>query len=119
MKHFGLEVSYRDLGSHDDTIGANNINVDIESFDVCARGILPVSQRIALFAKAGYANISNDGTLDVGGTLQNFDEDDWELMYGVGVEFKLLKKFGLRAEWETYDVDGDLNSLSAGAFFRF
>jgi len=119
LKHFGLEASYRDLGSHDDTMGADSISVDIEAFDLCARGIIPFGKRFAVFGKAGYANISVDGNLDIGGSISDFDEDDWELMYGVGVDIKLLKFLGIRAEWETYDVEDDLNSFSAGAYFRF
>jgi OOP family OmpA-OmpF porin len=119
IKWVGVEASYRDLGTHSDTSGADSIDVDIEAFDVNARGILPLGKVIGLFGKVGYGLISTDGSLDVGGSISDFDEDDWELMYGAGVDVYIFKRLGLRAEWEEYDVEDSLNSLSVGAFFRF
>ncbi len=119
FKFFGLEASYRDLGTHMQTVGTSTVDVDLDSFDVEARGILPIG-KLKLFAKVGYALIGQDGTFDDNGTLSSIDEDDWELLYGVGAEFHFGGFFGLRAEWETYDVSSaDLNSFSAGAVFRF
>lgn len=118
IRFVGVEASYRDLGTFQESGMTSSVDADIEAFDVSARGMLPLGL-VTLFARAGYANISFDGTLDVGGSVTDFNEDDWELFYGVGIEFGIGSHFGIRAEWETYDVDDDLNSLSAGAYFRF
>ena len=118
-RSFDLEVSYRDLGTHQQTIGANTVDAEITAYDIAARGVLPLGKRIQLFGKAGLARVEIDGSLDAGGLVQNLDVDDWDPIYGVGLDFKLTNSIGLRAEWETYEVDDDLNSLSAGAFFHF
>ncbi len=118
IRWLGLEASYRELGNLQQTVPGATFDIDVEAFDVAARAIAPVGI-VSLFAKAGYANIALDGSLDVGGTITDFDEDEWELFYGVGVDIHLGKRFGLRAEWEEYDTDDDLNTLSGGAFFRF
>jgi len=47
------------------------------------------------------------------------DADDWELLYGVGVGLKLGERFGIRAEWESWDVETSLDAYSLGAFVRF
>ena len=116
---FDLEISYRDLGTHQQTIGLNTVDVEITAYDLALRGLLPVAKRISLFGKAGYARVEFDGSLDVGGLVESFDSDDWDPIYGVGFDIKLTDSIGLRAEWEIYDVDDDLNSLSAGAFLHF
>lgn len=110
LKFLGVEASYRDLGKHSDSGGAGSVDVDLTAIDLSARGILPLGRVVSLFAKVGYANIQSDGDIDV---------DEWEPLYGAGIDIHLLKWIGVRAEWEEYDIDESLNSLSVGAFFRF
>jgi len=118
LKFVGVEASYRDQGSFSESDALTTIKADIKSYDIAARGILPLGSLVELFAKAGYANLNSDGYIDQGLTSASFDESDWELMYGVGVGLN-FGKFGVRAEYETYDVDTDLNSVSLSGLFRF
>lgn len=119
FKFVGVEASYRDLGSHSDTAGANSVKADLEAYDLSVRGILPVGKKIQLFAKVGYANISSKGSFTIDEAVSTFDEDNWQMLYGVGVDWTFFMGLGVRAEWETYDVDTSLNSLSVGAYWRF
>jgi OOP family OmpA-OmpF porin len=118
-KFFGIEASYRDLGTHQQTVGLNMIDLDLDAIDLSARAKLDIGKRLTVFAKAGYANIGASGSFDFDGVPEDIDEDEWELIYGVGVDVNLGGRFGLRAEWEEYDIDDTLNSFSAGVFFRF
>lgn len=115
IKFVGLELSYRDLGSVSESSGGSSVDAQIEVYDAAVRGILPLGKFFGLFAKAGYANISTDGTLN----SSDFDESAWELYYGAGLEINFGKHFGIRAEWEEFDVESSLNSFSGGAFVRF
>jgi len=115
IKFFGGELSYRDLGNYNETSGSSSIDASIKAYDASVRGILPLGKLFSIFAKAGYSNISTSGFFD--GTV--VDESDWKLFYGVGVDLNLGEHMGVRTEWEQYDVDQSLNSLSLGAFFRF
>ena len=108
----------RDLGSHAGTDGDDSISTDIKAADLSARGILPLGKRFELFAKLGYANISEDGQFDIGDVQDSIDGSSWELLYGVGVGVKVWK-LTIRAEWEEYDVESSLNSFSLGAAFNF
>jgi len=119
FKFVGIEASYRDLGKHDDTTGANTVHADLEAYDVSVRGVLPIGMRMQLFAKVGYADISAKGSYDVEGVISKFDNSDWQTLYGAGLDFHLVLGFGLRAEWEKYKVDTSLNSFSVGAYWRF
>ena len=118
MKFVGVEASYRDMGSYAETDTLNSVNADIKSYDISARGILPLGKMVELFAKIGYGNVNADGTISQGLTELSFDESDWELLYGVGVGVN-FGKFGVRAEYEAYDVDEDLSSVSLGVLYRF
>ena len=119
FKFLGLEASYRDLGQHEQTVGMSLVNLDLEAIDLSARATLPLGKLISVYGKAGYANITAEGSFDLNGAISLVDSDEWELMYGVGVDINFGKHFGVRGEWETFDVDDDLNSFSAGAFFKF
>jgi len=118
MKYLGVEASWRDLGTHSGTFGDATLESDLEGLDLSALGRIPLG-RVTLFGKVGYANITEDFTYNDGITTITGDNDDWELMYGVGVDIRILPHLGIRAEWEEYDVDASLNSFSAGAWFKF
>jgi OOP family OmpA-OmpF porin len=110
IKFVGLELSYRDMGTFED----GGFGTDLTSYDAAVRGIIPL-KFLELFGKIGYADIKAEGE-DSG---VSFDESEWELFYGVGIGFNFGSHFGIRAEWETYDTDENLNTFSAGALFKF
>jgi len=110
VKFVGIELSYRDLGTFEDS----GINADLLIYDASIRGIIPLKW-LELFGKVGYANIDVNG--EAGGV--SLDDRDWNLFYGAGVGFNFGKHFGVRAEWETYDTDDSLDTFSAGALFKF
>ena len=112
LKFVGLEFSYRDLGTFEDSNAS--FDADLTSYDGAVRGIIPIGF-LELFGKVGYASVSAEG----GVSGVSFDEEDWELFYGAGIGFNFGGHFGVRAEWETYDTDEDLNTFSLGALFKF
>lgn len=119
IKYFGVELTYYDLGSYSESSDEFSLDSDIEVFDLAARGILPLGERFALFARLGYSSVQVDvreqgllGSVSADGT-------DWRLLYGIGVGLKLGKRFGIRAEWESWDVETSLDAWSVGAVIRF
>jgi hypothetical protein len=118
-KFFGLEASYRDLGTHADSSAAAALATDITAGDISARGVLPLGKVVELFGKVGYANIALDGNLEILQQDNRINESDWELMYGAGIGINLGKHFQIRGEWEVYDVETTLNSASLGAVIKF
>ncbi|HXV75858.1 MAG TPA: porin family protein [Candidatus Polarisedimenticolaceae bacterium] len=119
-RFFGVEVSYRDMGDFSEVHGLDSLDADIDAWEASLRGLLPLGRVLQLFAKFGYANVSFDGDVATGSIVSaDVDADGWDLIYGVGIDLNLGERFGLRAEWEEFDVEDSLNSFSAGAFFRF
>lgn len=118
-KFAGIEASYRDLGNFRESNDVGSVDLDLKVLDAAARLYVPVVPILNIFAKAGYANVAWDGSVSINDEVDNFDEDDWELFYGVGAELNLGKQFAIRAEWERYDVSEDIDTISAGIIWRF
>lgn len=118
LNFLGAEIAYRDLGSISEGTTGGSIDLDLKMIDASARVFIPVSI-VNLFVKAGYANIAWDGRINIEGEIENFDEDDWELFYGVGAEVNLGDRWAIRAEWEKFEAADNLDTLSAGLVYRF
>jgi len=118
-KYFGIEASYYDMGNLEDTSGSSTFAADINIFDLSFRGILPLGKVVQLTAKIGYSSVDIDSKLTGNFVEVTASGSTWELVYGVGAEMKLGKHFGLRGDWEKWDVEGSLDAWSVGAFVRF
>lgn len=116
-RHFDIEASYRELGTFSDVVGTSTLDAEIEALQASLRLHIPLGKRLEIFGTAGYADIEVDGGI-TGGSSDTFFDGDWELVYGVGAGLN-FGAFGIRAEWEKYDVDDSLNSFSAGAYINF
>lgn len=119
LDFLGVEAGYRDLGTFSEGSETERFDVDLAVIDASARAFLPIGDLFNLYAKVGYANIAWDGKYEDAEGDFSVDDDNWELFYGIGTEFNLGRNFAIRAEWEMYDTDEDLNTLSAGLIFRF
>ncbi len=114
FKFVGVELTYRDLGTFEDSSASGSVNADLKAWDGAVRGIIPLAW-FEIFGKVGYADITSEGGI----SGISFDESDWKLYYGAGVGFNFLGHFGIRAEWEKYDTDDSLESFSLGALIKF
>ena len=122
IRYFGAELTYYDLGSFEETTATTSYKTEIEVFDLCARGILPLGERVELFGRLGYSSVAVDRSSRSTGAIPvntSASGTDWELLYGIGIGVKLGKRFGLRAEYEKWTVETALDAWSVGAVFRF
>jgi outer membrane immunogenic protein len=86
----------------------DNAELD-NAYGVYAVGVLPVTSNLDLFARAGYQQLS------VNGTGPALDIDDGGAGYGAGAHLRLTDRFGVRGEYTRLDTDGgesDAISLS-------
>ena len=118
-KYCGIEGTYYDMGDMEDTNSVGTLDANIEAFDVSFRGMLPVGKLFRFTGKLGFSSI--DIETQTTGTLLSVDVDgtSWEFMYGIGAEVDLGKRFAIRADWEAWDVEGSLDAVSIGGYFRF
>lgn len=113
--HLGVEGE-ASIGIDDDQVGAANVELD-SSFGAFGVAQLPVSERVDLFARAGYA--TSDYNVSVPGVGSASGDDDG-FAYGVGGKVFLTDRFGLRGDFTRYEGDDlDADVISVGGVMKF
>jgi len=99
-----LNASGKKFGGFEDKLEADGI----EAF---AMGILPVSDRVSLFAHTGL--FSWDQTVTYSDSFEDFkgDASGTDLLYGAGVNFDIFQEagFNIHLVWTQYKKVGDLD----------
>ncbi len=108
-RNFGAEVGYVTL--FDKSIFGSNVEVD--GFELLAVGKMPLANNFSVYGKLGFlmwdAKASGIGS-----------DDGTDLTYGIGLQYDLSRNFGVRGQWQRYDVDdADADMLSIGLMYRF
>ena len=97
--------------------GPASAEVDVDGINIALVGIWPVGEKVDVIGKLGFfawdadASASNSAFGSV-----SIDDDGTDPMFGVGGQFRVGKKVGIRVEFErfadVFDVDVDLLSVS-------
>lgn len=135
-QYFALEGGYVNLGKatyQGSAAGIGNKSVEFKASGVNldAVGILPLNDRLSVFAKAGaiYAKVERNASRHNG--LGNFssstDSTDLKGTWGLGASYDLSKNLAVRAEYEQFhklgkdDQTGEANvdMLSVGIACKF
>jgi len=121
VKFVGIEASYVDFGSPEEEVSPGlTLKADATGWDVFVKGILPIGDHFDIFAKAGV--IVWDAEQSASGLINGSASDDGnDPAYGVGLTFRFAKVFGIRAEYEIFDIEDtdDVTMASAGIEFKF
>lgn len=128
----GVELGRSDIGSDDDIgfkifggyqftrnlaaeIGYGMFfdknDVEVTALEFVAVGLFPLANQFSLLGKLGLANVEVDSP---GGS-----RDKTELTYALGVQFDMSRNLSLRALWQRYETDDELDWLAIGAQWRF
>lgn len=115
-ENFAIEGLWADLGEVSISGPGGAGTVEVDGFGLAAVGILPLNEQFGIFGKLGIYRWDASG----GGDLAGAGDDGTDLMFGAGVNWNFTERFGLRVEWERYDIDGDdVDFLSLGLQFNF
>lgn len=111
-----VEANYVDLGSGDDTVDGEKLEVDASGITLSAVGFLPIGP-VDVFARVGAINWDADVTSPSFGSIS---DDGTDLTYGVGAQFRVWS-LALRAEYEIFDIsDADtVDMISLGVTWTF
>ncbi len=101
MRYFSLQLGYANLGDG----GDGNGDVDGVTFSGVPQ--LPIGDWLTLHAKAGVMSA----------TVNN--ETQTELTFGAGASIELPYKVGVRAEWEHYDFENQVNAAWLTLYYHF
>jgi len=106
---FAVEASYVDFGSPSSSAGR------VEVTGLNAYGLAGLSfGPFGVFAKAGAINWDTDSTVG----NRSSSKSGTDSAYGIGARFA-LGSFSVRAEYERYDLDIDLDMVSVSGIFTF
>ena len=106
---FAVEASYVDFGKPSTSAGSIEVT-GVNAFGLAGLSFGP----FGVFAKAGMINWDSDATF---GTASSSDSGS-DPAYGVGARFA-IGSFSVRAEYEYYDVESDLDMVSLSAVYTF
>lgn len=126
--YLAVEAGYTDLGKVRTRLDLNAV-VDLDDIDVdlpasaqgmeaSLYGLLPVADRIELFARAGAIRARTRYTVSDSG--QRTSRQDTRALYGVGVQYRVTGPVRLRAGYDRYRLPGeDIDHLTIGALYSF
>jgi len=128
-KYLGVEGGYANLNSATarSTLAGGTVSTNpaSEAWSLAAVGTLPLTDKFALLAKLGAANVNSHVRTQSTGSgaaaaavLQN-GINQIDPYYGAGVSYALLDNLNLRAEWERFDTKTKIDLLSAGVVVKF
>lgn len=128
----GADVGNADFGSDDDTAfkifggfqfhpnvaveaGWSQLfdknSAEVTALELVAVGIFPVANQLSIIGKLGFANVEVE--------TPSGSSDKTELTFGIGVQYDVTPKIGVRGQWQRYDTDQEIDLLSIGVLVRF
>jgi hypothetical protein len=121
FKFFGAELAYTDLGTFEDTVGGDSFKASGELVALYGMGLLPITPMFDIFGKLGGARWETTSESIIGGIgSEKMDRSGNDVVYGVGLQFSIIKLIAIRAEWEKFKLDDqDLNYVSLGVQIQF
>jgi OOP family OmpA-OmpF porin len=120
FRSFAVEGSYVDFGSFEESQQGVGLAGEANAFNVYAMGILPVTPRIELFAKAGAAVWDSQSAFTEDGETELRDESGTDFTYGFGLNWNFTERFGLRIELEYFNFGSqDVRLGSVGLLIIF
>jgi hypothetical protein len=72
----------------------------------------PLGNNFHILGKLGFANWEIDSN-------QAGSVDGTDLTWGVGAQFDLGRNLGLRAMWQRYEADEEIDFLNVGVIWKF
>jgi len=111
-----LEIGWVDLGEITATGPGGTARITVDGIQAAVLGIAPLNQRFHVFGKFGLYLWDGKATAP-GLTLS---DDGTDIVFGLGLGWRLSKQVDLRAEWERFDVDDEgVDMLSVGLQLNF
>jgi len=102
MRYFSLQLGYADLGD-----GGGSGNGDVDGVTFSAVPQFPIGDWLTLHGKVGVMSATVD------------NDTQTELTFGAGASVELPYKVGIRAEWEHYNFDHQVNAAWLSLYYHF
>lgn len=84
---------------------------EVTALEVVGVGSFPLAQQLSVFGKLGFANVDVETPFG--------SDDGIELTWGLGLQYDVSQRLGVRAGWQRYETDEEVDLLSIGVIYRF
>ena len=124
VKYFSVEGAYVDGASVSMNAAPYTSSMETSGFAFRAMGVLPLREKLHLFADLGMYMWNGDATVSDGSFSSSGSTDGTDPVYGVGLGWQVIPKGNLRVEFERYESSseaGDLDTdmISVGFAYNF
>ncbi len=118
-RHFAAEIGYLDTGEAEENIEGTILTLGAEGTTTSLIASLPIGERFALHARAGFIDWEAELTATDGTGTFRSSASGQDLYWGAGATMD-LGRFGLRLEYEVPDIeDIDVTAVSLSVLVRF
>ncbi len=119
LPYLGVELARTDLGEVEGREGSTALSVDANTWAFAVVGQVPVSERFAVFGKAGYHIWQYEARWRNGARWLEKD-DGGDPFVGLGVRWYMNRHLFLLGEYEAYRVHRfDYDNLNLGLGWKF
>ena len=130
-RNAAVELGYVDFGeaSATGTLGGvpATARADAKALELVGVGILPLTQQLSAYGKAGAYRWDVDTRATAGAAAAGGGDDGTDFTYGVGLKYNFSRNLAARVEYQRYNDLGnsnttgqtDVNMWSVGLMFRF
>jgi hypothetical protein len=102
-RNFAGEIGYGVLLDKD--------NAEVTALEFVGVGLWPLGNNFNLLGKLGVASWEIDS--------RGRSTDGTDLTWGVGAQFDMGRNLGLRATWQRYEADEEIDFLNLGLLWKF
>jgi len=122
---FAVEAGYTNFGDVRQWEGGNlesfqEANIGVSMFSAEAIGLIPLSEKVDLYGKLGYASWDSSIQVTTGGETEDLSTSGTDPTFGIGIAMR-FKKFGGRVEgdWLQIPDAGTVFLLSVSLTYLF
>ncbi|MGH8669669.1 MAG: porin family protein [Burkholderiales bacterium] len=112
---FAVELGYTNLGEASETVLGVPATAEATAWEVIGVAKFPVANQFSVYGLAGIAMVEAEGR--AGGITVS--DDSTELTFGVGAQYDVSRNLGVRAQWQRYGADEDIDVISLGVVWKF
>ena len=124
VKYFSVEGAYVDGASVSMNAAPFTSSMETSGFAFRAMGVLPLREKLSLFADLGMYMWNGDATVSDGNSTASGSTDGTDPVFGVGMGWQVMPQGNVRVEIERYEasvegVDMNTDLISVGFAYRF
>jgi len=124
VKYFSVEGAYVDGASVSMNAAPMTSSMETSGFAFRAMGVLPLREKLSLFADLGMYMWNGDATVSDGNSTASGSTDGTDPVFGVGMGWQVMPQGNVRVEIERYEasvegVDMNTDLISVGFAYKF